>query len=1083
MSNPRRLFVLIVVLLLAIAGAWTIFSLVETQESPPLEPTPETPNSSVHPEPAINEPAEDATSDAPATKAEEPPLDDVTRVPLAAEPAPPVTLGEGRVLDGSGQPVAGATIHIIPAADEERASFLEGDPEDWFATGLEVTSDEEGRFALTVQRHDIAHAVIARKPGFGWDFVPLDAQVQDQQQPLLLHLEPTCRLRGRVVDQDGEPISKARVRHHWSYQWESSGEWPTAKALYAELTCEEVTTDGEGRFEFCEVRREDQDVQASAPGRATATLVYVDPNAEVKLTLVPAAVIYGTVTDRLGRPVPGARVRTYAYGCMPEVTTPWVPCNEDGSYTIDGAFSGSIGVSAWTDQEFASYRVNLWVEAGERAQVDFVLHPETTIDGRLVDSKDAGVPNVRLFILAHRTGLVSAELNTDEQGYFTARNIAPGETYWMFVPATDDYGPRYIEGIPAGSKDVTIRMLEAGRIWGKLTFDGEPTRNVRVRLLPRRHLGEDEGLMFMVVQMHDGASVPLDDIEEKSYSYRAWAGVYDIEFRAESYSPVIARNVTVPPGKSALPLDIHFSLPETLSGVVLDGATGTPVAGAKVQVLEEYYTGTWKRSSEPFAATTDAAGHFTLPAVPHGTTELCVVASGYAENTVRDLSARAAGEELVIKLMKGGRIEGRVETSYSDPSGSVWVVVRELGREDGQLHFVDQKGRFAFEHVPSGRVEVVLYDGAYQSYYPRVGPQIRQVEVREGETAQVDFDAATGVTLRGRVVGWDKPLLLEARLLGGEGEGAAAGAAYSDREGAFRIPHLRPGRYRVASTMGQPGYSIAVSGEVTISSQEPDELVLHVPGNTLQGIVQDGTGNVIPRAIVTVEKDRAPSPLLAMCLTDGEGKFAIGGLEDGHYALRARARGHAMELIEAWQVPSDLLTIRLATEARLLLRVTDDTGIPLPGARVGARHTTRPMLSRAALCGPEGTAEFSGLQAHPHEVAATLSGYVPADPLIVPLREGETRQVTLVLMRAGELEVIVQDKDGKPLEKIPVFLADEERRPIGQRMTDENGRALFLELAPGWYEVAADTDSNVTDAAEVVAGERATVELVIVEDR
>ncbi|MEW6742843.1 MAG: carboxypeptidase regulatory-like domain-containing protein [Planctomycetota bacterium] len=376
----------------------------------------------------------------------------------------------------------------------------------------------------------------------------------------------------------------------------------------------------------------------------------------------------------------------------------------------------------------------------------------------------------------------------------------------------------------------------------------------------------------------------------------------------------------------------------------------------------------------------------------------------------------------MVKLYRGGRIVGKVKTIYADPTSTIQVVVRQLGREDGQGMYVSQKGDFAFDHVPVGRVEVVLTDWYYSTAYRSVVSQIRQVEVHDGATVQVDFNAATGVTLQGRVVGWAKPLLMEARLMAGEGAPPIAGASYTDREGRSRIPYLRPGRYLVHSTVGQPGYAIDLGGEVEIRDQEPEELVPEVPGNTVAGTLTQESGEVIPRAVVTVERDQPLEGLLAMCLTDGEGRFVIAGLENGFHSFRARARGCATELLEFCQVPGEALDLRLRPAAHLRLSVQDDTGTPLPCALAAVRHTTKPKLLWSDVTGQEGTIEFGTLQGVVHELAARLQTFVPADPLLVP---------------------------------------------------------LFEELAPAWYEAATGEARDVKDAVEVVAGERAELGLIV----
>ncbi|MEW6743987.1 MAG: carboxypeptidase regulatory-like domain-containing protein [Planctomycetota bacterium] len=990
-----------------------------------------------------------------------------------------VTLdAQGTVLDDNHHPIDGASVFILPAPDDQRQHFVDGDPSEWYASGIQLSTDPEGRFPLQVLRPDVAHALIARKKGYGWEFAELDPR--HEVTDLTLELKVSATLRGYAVDRDGKPIPEVRVSHRFSYVYDTWKTWSTAHALHSELTWEAVETDSDGRFTFQEVTSEEQDLRAERENLATIEMGPLSPDAELILTMVPSAVVYGQITDTRDDPIPDVFVRTSTYGALPGQMTPWVHSDAKGLYTIDGALSGSVGVVVWTEAGYALDRTNLWVEPGEHTRVDFVLPEEEGIDGVVVDSGDSPLAGTHLIFRSERHGYVAADLHCDENGHFEARGFVPGETYSIWYTGSDEFGPRLVRGVLAGSRDVRVRLLEKSTFWGRLTFDGEPSKEVRVRFLPRRDLPMNDGLMFIRDRVQGSQEVHKLEPSADHYEYRYWPGIYDLEFSADGYAPLLCKNVTLVPGKIPRPLDLHFTFSSRLSGFVVDASSSQPIAGARIEVLEEYYNGGFQQSPLPLATTTDSTGLFTLLVPQRGELVLLASAPSFAPQTLRDVSASiAAPSPMEIRLHRGGRIEGRVDTPYANPSSTLEVTVREIGREDGSSTFVGRDRTYAIDNVPPGRVEVVLTDRYYRAAYPDVESQVRQAVIADGETVRVDFDAATGVTLKGRVEGWDKRLLIEARLLGSEDESLITGASYTDRDGRFRIPHLRPGHYRVGSTAGQPGSSVAVAGELTISTREPDEIVLTVPGNTVKGVVHDIGGTGIARAIITVEPEPSQGLILATCLAGGEGEFAIGGLEDGHYAFKAQARGHATSLAEHHPVPGPDLDITLPPDARLRVIVCDDLGMVLPGAVVAVAHTTQRRLAWRDLTGAEGLVQFVGLQAYPHVVTATLDGYLAPDPLIVPLREGDIRDVTLVLGRAGELLVTISDPDGHALEGVPVLLRAEDRETAAERQTDEEGTVLFKDLAPGWYEVLAGVDQQISDAADVLPGERAELELTV----
>ncbi|MEW6743608.1 MAG: carboxypeptidase regulatory-like domain-containing protein [Planctomycetota bacterium] len=988
-----------------------------------------------------------------------------------------------RASDAAGQPLGGVSVFVVPAPDKRREEILEGDPADWLATGLVFTTGEDGLCPLQVREHEVAHAVIARKPGYGWSYTVLEPSAEGAGD-LSLTLTASKSLYGVVVDHEDRPLAGVSLTQNVTYPYETWLSWPTAKALAVAMPREEVKSDSHGHFAFQEVNSENHDLVVEAPGYATGRYDGVAPGTQLRLTMVPGAVIHGRITNESGEPVEGVLLRSCTEGSIPNQFSEWVSSDSSGDYAIDGAHSGLVAVVLWSDKGYATDRVTTWIDPGTRVQMDFVVKRDTSIAGRLVDSTGAPVAGVHVIVQSEKGGWWVADVVSSDDGNFTAGGLIPSETYTVTSVGNKEYGHRLVRHIPAGTKELEIRVLEKGTVWGMVYFAGEPAQEVKVRIFPRKDLDGNEGLMPFARYHHETLASRKVKVVGSEYSFRNWAGVFDLEFSAPPYSRVLKRTIVIPPGRAPNRLDIEFEPVSRAEGVVIDAATEDPIAQASVTVLDEYVDGTLMSCPGALTTATDGAGRFCLDGMRQGETALRVTAAGYASRTLRNVLpvSGGAGEPLVVRLEKGGRIEGSVKTIYAAPSTTIKVLVRELGSQDGLASYVDTKGRFGFDNVPAGRVEVVLNDEYYWQGFPDVEPQVRQVEVRSGETVRVDFDAATGVILKGRVEGWDKPLLIEARRVGESGELVNAGACYTDGDGIFRIPHLLPGNYRVGSSAGQPGYSIGVATEVVIGSSTPDEVLLRVPATLLRGTVKDGAGTPVARSLVTVHARPTDSSPVSICLTDSDGGFAIGGLAEGIYDLLVRARSCAPFVVASQPVPGEPMAIVLEPEAILQVSVVDDAGQIVNGALVQVVNERSWRLGSGAVTGSDGSVRFTELQGRPHVVTARHEGYLAADPVIVPLQPGAQQDLRLVLQRAGSVVVHVASQEGRALKSVPVHIYNEEGELLEEHkalVTNQEGRARIGKLRPGTYIITAGADEGVEEEVEVLAGESVDVSFVL----
>ncbi|MFG0316502.1 MAG: carboxypeptidase regulatory-like domain-containing protein, partial [Planctomycetota bacterium JB042] len=319
-------------------------------------------------------------------------------VDLADAESPHVV--RGRVLDASGAPVAGARVQIGARLawldfDAPLTSLAQRSPP------LELVTDPDGRFE---RRGFVAYPdggpVWARAPGrpLATGTIRLE---RDAADVVLTEPEATT-LRGRVVEEDGAPIARARVVLR-DPRVDDAGEAPRWVESVA-------WSDADGRFVLPGAPLGTVHLTARAPdGReATATL---DAAAEARWTAVvrePRA-LHGRVVRRDGRPLADLRVRALVPNGRIEPTStttdawgrfdlgPLEPTTYDLWITDPAsAWSGPVA----TVPEAVP-------GAPLRVEVEPRRIPDASISGRLVDERGAALPG-RLFLRHVGVGLATA---------------------------------------------------------------------------------------------------------------------------------------------------------------------------------------------------------------------------------------------------------------------------------------------------------------------------------------------------------------------------------------------------------------------------------------------------------------------------------------------------------------------------------------------------------------------------------------------------------------------------------------------------------------------------------------------------
>jgi hypothetical protein len=180
----------------------------------------------------------------------------------------------------------------------------------------------------------------------------------------------------------------------------------------------------------------------------------------------------------------------------------------------------------------------------------------------------------------------------------------------------------------------------------------------------------------------------------------------------------------VVPTAGAIEHDILIGFP-SLEGIVLDAATGRPVAGARVGAQR---SGTFRNAA---GATTQTDGTFRLFDLGPGTYRLSVAKDGYGREYLKVAVPFEAGR-LVVKLEPAATL--RIRVLRPDGKPCVGLIILAINPKDGKPKgrgtavTADKDGRAAFRQILPGQYEITFIAN-------RIGSARREIAIEPGENS------------------------------------------------------------------------------------------------------------------------------------------------------------------------------------------------------------------------------------------------------------------------------------------------------------------------------------------------------------
>jgi protocatechuate 3,4-dioxygenase beta subunit len=339
--------------------------------------------------------------------------------------------------------------------------------------------------------------------------------------------------------------------------------------------------------------------------------------------------------------------------------------------------------------------------------------------------------------------------------------------------------------------------------------------------------------------------------------------------------------------------------PATVTGTVTEAATGTPIAGAFIKIMQ---------GSVTFASTmTDNLGRYSITGMSPNTYNVRASCNGYQTNL--QTTTLVAGQTNTVDFSlstERGSVSGSIQDASHNPVP--WTTVRALQNNnvlattrtglDGLYTLTGLAPGDYIIRATATNLQVALQPATVTDGHTTIADFI--LLPNPGKISGVITDDYTGAVLPGV-----KTLVMQ--------NGNVYATFFTDSNGFYTLVNLAPGQYTVTA-IGPAIYQVAVvTVDVLADQNSVQNISLFRRPGSIYGQALDAVSHTAVSGVEIVAL--SGSTVVASTTTDGSGMYTIASLSPGSYIIRASGSSAYQIATQEAFVQSDV-----ATEVNFLLQ-------------------------------------------------------------------------------------------------------------------------------------------------------------------